>query len=305
MGRSARDSNKVAIIVLNWNGWPDTIECLASLLPLQHADYQIIVVDNGSTDDSVSKIKAWTREKTSITLIETGKNLGYAGGNNVGLRFALARSFDYFWILNNDTVVEPDALHYLVERMRARPDVGLCGPTILYYHDRKRIWALGGAYNKWFAEGRHLENNKSFDRSRIDKYYQLERKVDYLVGASLLVSRAFLQNVGLMCEDYFLFFEELDWAIRARGRYRLALAPQAVVYHKVGASFAKSEGGKQRRFNLTADYYGTRNRLAFTQKYFPYALPALYLSILGYIIDRIRLGAWENAALIAKLAVGK
>jgi len=305
MGQSKDNSVKVAIIVLNWNGWQDTIECLESLLKLNFSDYQIMVVDNGSTDDSAEIIKAWAKDKTSVALIETGKNLGFAGGNNVGLRFALSKSFDYFWILNNDTVVEPDALHYLVERMRVRPDAGICGSTILYYHDRNRIWALGGAYNKWFAEGRHFEINKTFDRSRIDKYQKLERKLDYIVGASMLVSRSFLQDVGLMCEDYFLFFEELDWAMRARGRYRLALAPKAVIYHKVGVSITKSEGGKQRRFNLTADYYGTRNRLAFTRKYFPYALPTLYLSILGYIIDRIRVRAWENAAMIARIAVGK
>ena len=305
MGQLINTSAKVAIIVLNWNGWQDTLECAASLLKIDHPDYHIIIVDNGSSDDSVEKIKDWIKDKPAVTLLETGKNIGFAGGNNVGIRFALSKGFDYFWILNNDTVVEPDALHYMVEEMRVRPDAGICGSTILYYHDRHRIWAMGAAYNKWFAEGRHLEVNKTYDKGRIDKYQKLERKLDYIVGASMLVSRAFLQAVGLMCEDYFLFFEEMDWAMRARGRYRMALAPKAVVYHKVGSSITKSEGGKQRRFNLMADYYATRNRLAFTRKYFPYALPTLYLSILGYIIDRIRVGAWENVALIARIAVGK
>ncbi len=295
----------IYIVVLNWNGWRDTIECLESLLKLTYPNYRIIVVDNGSTDESENKIRGWAKEKyPALIFIETGKNLGYAAGNNAGLRYALSRDdLEYAWVLNNDTTVDPEALTHLLRRMKEKPDAGMCGSTILYYHDRKKIWAQGAAYNKWYAEGRHLNSNKTFDPKRVAQYQKLEGRMDYVVGASILVSRPFLRDVGLMCEDYFLFFEELDWAMRARGRYRLALAPASIVYHKVSVSIEKKEAEgakKKRRFNLVSDTYGTRNRLAFTRKFFPYALPVLYLSILGYIIDRVRVGAWENVGVIVK-----
>lgn len=293
----------IYIVVLNWNGWQDTLECLESLLKLTYQNYRVIVVDNGSVDGSEEKIKTWARNKyPALIFIETGKNLGYAAGNNVGLRYAMSRDdFEYAWLLNNDTTVAPDALTHLVRRMKEQPDAGMCGSTILYYHDRNRIWAQGATYNKWYAEGRHLNFNKTFNPNRMAQYQKLERKMDYIVGASILVSRSFLNDIGLMCEDYFLFFEELDWAMRARGRYRLVLAPESIVYHKVSASIEKAEGTKKKkRFSLIMDMYGTRNRLAFTRKFFPYALPVLYLSILGYILDRIRVGAWENVGVIVR-----
>lgn len=290
---------KVAIVVLNWNGWQDTIECLESLRKLNYPNFNVIVVDNGSTDGSAAKIRE--RAIGRMELIETGKNLGFAGGNNVGLRHALKDDYEYFWLLNNDTVVHPDALLHLVNRLREKTEAGICGSTILFHDKPDKIWAQGGQYNRWYAEGRHIGMMKTFDPGRIASYQKLERKLDYIVGASMLVSRQFLLDIGLMCEDYFIYFEEMDWARRARGRYRLAYAPQSIVYHKVGASIAKSETGNKRRFNLTADYYGTKNRLAFTLKFFPYALPVLYLSILGYMIDRIWTGEWENIRIIAKV----
>jgi GT2 family glycosyltransferase len=191
--------SNVAIIILNWNGWQDTVECLESLQRLTYPNYQVIVVDNGSTDDSMEKIKNWARgeipveskffdydptvkpvqwieydrkmaeaggtreEETEIagvaanrklTLIQTGENLGFSGGNNIGLRYAMARDdFKYFWLLNNDTVCKQDALTQMVNRMlEGDGEIGMCGSTLLLYNEPEKIWALGGAtYNKWFA----------------------------------------------------------------------------------------------------------------------------------------------------------
>ena len=288
----------VAIILVNWNGWQDTIECLASLQKLNYPDFKIFVVDNGSTDGSAARLRE--RRLGRVEVMETGQNLGFAGGNNVGLRKALEGNYQYFWLLNNDTTVDPEALRYLVKRLQEKPGAGICGSTILYYGQPSKIWALGGQYNRWYAEGRHIGINKTFDPQRLAAYQKLERKMDYVVGASMLVTRQFLQDIGLMCEDYFFYFEEMDWSRRSRGRYSLAYAPQSLVYHKVGTSVNKSEE-KPRPFNLTADRYATKNRLTFTLRFFPYALPVLYLSILGYIIDRARLGAWENVGAISQI----
>jgi len=293
---------KVYILVLNWNGWRDTIECLESLLKLEYPNYQIVIIDNGSTDESVSQLSLWKERHPEVVLLETGNNLGYAGGNNFGLRYVLEKGdFDYVWILNNDTVVETKALFYLVQRMQEEPKAGICGSAVLHYERRDVIWALGGIYDKWFAQAFHLMGDQKYDPDYLEKNLtKIEKKMSYVVGASVLVSRKFLEEVGLMAEDYFLFFEEIDWATRARRKFSLILAPRSVVYHKGGASLKRREGKQNGRFSLVFDQYTTRNRLRFTLKFYPYLLPILYLSILGYIIDRIRCGAWENVAVIWK-----
>ena len=292
----------VYTLVLNWNGWQDTVECLESLLKSEYPNNHIIVIDNGSTDDSVLRLREYLKDKNKVTFLETGKNLGYAGGNNFGLRYVLEKdNFDYVWILNNDTVVHPKALTYLVKRMLERPDVGICGSAVLHYDRRDLIWALGGIYDKWFAQSFHLMGDKPYDVDYLKRNLaKLEKKISYVVGASVFVSCRFLKDIGLMGEDYFLFFEEIDWAKRAKGKYNLALAPESIVYHKGGSSLKKREGKRVQHFSLVFDQYNTRNRLLFTLKYFPYLLPILYLSILGYIIDRIRVNAWDSVKVMLK-----
>lgn len=333
---------KVYILILNWNGRQDTIECLECVFRTDYPDYQVIVCDNGSQDGSIEGIKEWASgslgfevpeesplrhfqlapvEKpiacveydraqaesgggdldgdARLILIRTGTNLGFAGGNNVGLRYALARhDFEYVWLLNNDTVVRPDSLGKLVERMSEKSDAGMCGGTLLYYHEPGKVQALGGArYNKWLGSARSLGFLQSagspVDPSRV------ERRMDYVSGACMLVSREFLRDVGLMSEEYFLYFEELDWAVRGRSRYTLAYAPDCVVYHKEGRATGGNSyraGDKSRR----SDYFSIRNRLAVTRKFYPYALPTVYLSLLGVAFNRIRRRQWDRLGMIFK-----
>ncbi|MGK7368687.1 MAG: glycosyltransferase family 2 protein, partial [Candidatus Halalkalibacterium sp. M3_1C_030] len=132
---------KVHIIILNWNGKEDTIECLNSLKALEYPNFEIVVVDNASSDGSVSEIKDKFPE---TTLLESEINRGYAGGNNIGLRYALNHDSDYAWILNNDTVVDKNALGSLVKKMKIDGSIGICGSRLVYYHDRETIQALGG-----------------------------------------------------------------------------------------------------------------------------------------------------------------
>jgi len=298
---------KVYIVVLNWNGWQDTIECLESVLKTNYSNYQVIVVDNGSTDESVEKIKAWVlNQKSPIKLLETKANLGYAGGNNTALRYAMEQGdFAYAWILNNDVVVHPDALMHMVCRMRKDPKIGICGSVILDYNNPVKIHGLGGFYDRWLAQAYCQRGDNVFEPKKVEQYKKTEKKMDYVPGACMLVSKGFVNDIGLMCEDYFLFFEEIDWAVRARGRYSLALALGSIVYHKGSVSIKKKEAEttkKAGRFGLIYDQYITKNRLLFTLKFYPYALPVVYLSILGYILDRLLFREWENAKVIAQMA---
>lgn len=287
----------LAIVVVNWNGYVDTLECLASLEALEYVSNQTIVVDNGSTDGSEGIIR---EAHPDAIVIQAGTNLGFAGGTNIGLKHAIAHGADYIWLLNNDTVVEPTAATHLIARMRQHPRAGMCGSTLVYYHDRERVQALAGAsYNKWLGTTRHI--GQDWPRSRAVDTARVEAQLDYIVAASLLVSREFVEQVGLLSEEYFLYYEELDWATRAKGRYALVYAAESLVYHKEGASTGSSNSSVSNKSKL-ADYYGIRSRLLFTRKFHPEARPAVYFGLLLTIANRILRNQWDRVGMILELA---
>ena len=151
---------KVFIILLNWNGSNHTLECLASLEALTYDHYEIVVVDNASTDDSKKRIR---EAYPDLTLIQSGANLGFAGGSNIGIEYALLRDADFVWLLNNDTVVEPGALGRLVARAQSDPNIGMCGSTLIYYHNRDVVQAYGGGtYNKWLGLTKRLGHGSGY-----------------------------------------------------------------------------------------------------------------------------------------------
>lgn len=329
----------VGIVLLNWNNWQDTIECLESLFCLEYSDVTVVLCDNGSTDGSLEMVRAWAAgnqkarigtalqinhalckkpiitieynrneaekseprefESRRLVLIRNEENLGFAGGNNVGLRYLLKFSrIDYFWVLNNDTVVAPDALQKLVNRMSAVPSAGICGSTILEYWHPERINALGGAlYSRWAGLAWHLGRGRMWKKQYNPE--KVEKRIDYVVGASMLVSRQFLLEVGLMEESYFLYFEELDWVMRARNRFPLLWAPESLVYHKVGGSIGTSSHPAKKSW--VSDFYTLRNRICFTRRYYPYALPTVYFGLVVAILVRMLFGQWRRAAMVVRL----
>jgi hypothetical protein len=242
--------------------------------------------------------QAFTGDETKLTLIANGANLGYAAGNNVGIRYALSKhEIDYVWILNNDTVVAPGALGSIVNHMDMDQRIGICGSKLLYYFQPERYQAAGGGiYNRWLGTVRLLGTNRS-QSEEIDV-----TGMSFVNGAAAMVSRSFLSDIGLMCEDYFLYFEELDWATRARGKYLISFCPESIVFHKEGASLGTSTNSKTR--SDLSDYYGIRNRLLFTRKFFPYALPTVYLGLLVSILNRLQKGQLRRAVMILKVMLG-
>jgi GT2 family glycosyltransferase len=241
--------------------------------------------------------------QTKLVLIQNGENLGFAGGTNVGLRYALCRGdFDYFWILNNDTAVAGDALSRLVERMEESPEAGICGATLLYYHEPEMVQARGGAvYNKWLGTSRHIG---AFARIGGDVARErVERRMSYVVGASMFASRAFLQEVGLLSEEYFLYFEEMDWVARARRKFSLAYAPESLVYHKEGGATGASNCSVWKK-SLISDRYMIQNRIKITRKHWPWALPTVYLGLLWTAINRIRRRQWDRVGLVFRAMIG-
>ena len=255
-----------------------------------------MVVDNASSDGSEAELR---RRHPGLTLLQSGANLGFAGGNNVGLRYALGSGAEYVWLLNNDTLVEPDALTQLVTKMQQEPDLGLCGSTLLYEGQRDTVQALGGAYyNRWLGTVAHIGQHEPWPQKLNEK--QIEGRLSYLIGASTLASRRFLETVGLLQDDYFLYFEELDWAARARGRFRLGYAAKSVVYHKEGSSIGGTDRAKAGK-SYTADLYALKNRVRFTRRFYPYALPTVYLGLLVALANRVRRRQWRRVQLIVRV----
>lgn len=317
-------TDKVYIVITNFTGgWDHLRECLESLLRIEYPAYQIIVVDDYSRDDSIACFTEWAAEQDimvmeffdngiasaadwdapGIILIRSCKNRGFAGANNLALTHILHNyDFSYIWLLNNDTVVTPRALSELIFRLQEDQQAGMCGSTLLYYHDRKTIQALGGAsFNKWTAVGRQICSNQAFS-PEIDRR-KVEQKLDYIHGASMLITGSFLKDIGLMNEEYFIYFEEIDWAIRAKGRYSLAWAPNSIVYHKAGITIG---GGYHMNSvsSLFSDYYYFKNMLLFTRNFFPWAVPFVYLRQFVMLLQKIKGRQWPNARLLLKVMLG-
>lgn len=292
----------IYIVLVNYNGTDDTIECLEALLRLDGPEVRVVVVDNASRDDALGRIAQWAdgppavvpdnavwqklpsarrREPTYaimsaadagsavasqwLTLISSGGNLGFAGGNNIGIRLAMNDpAFTHVWVLNNDTVIEPDALAKLVERGAQDPAIGMTGSTLLYYDAPDTVQAYGASYSPLFGRGSHL--GAETNRQTMPSTASVEDRLAYVVGASLLVTRACLEKAGLMDEGYFLYSEEIDWATRAKKHFRLAWARDSRVYHKEGASIGTSQ---RDRPSDVALHYLTSSSLRFTMRYHP------------------------------------
>ncbi len=307
---------RVAVLLLNYDQSGDTIACLKSLLKLDYPTFQIVVGDNSPTNEPIATIKDWAQREPSLkgslkqcsedeiealgdqklTLIQLRANNGYAAGNNVGLKFILRNpAGEFVWLLNPDTTVDPGALSALVDQAEANPRAGLIG-SLVCYHDRPTIVqaAGGGVYNRWFGLSRHLADGQnaaaSFDHDLVGQ------QLDYIYGTSMLITRQFLETVGFLSPEYFLYHEEIDLALRAHHRFQLDWAPNSRVYHRHGRSVSPNSDQKSR----VADYYEARGRILLTAKFFPFYLPTVYLGLVGSFVKRVRRGQFDRAGLIIR-----
>lgn len=237
----------VSIIVLNWNNHEDTHECIISLSNLEYENKKIIVVDNGSTDGSVEKLES---AGLRCRIIKCKENLGYAGGNNIGIKDALERNSEFIWLLNNDTVVEPDALNYLIAAALESPSAACVGSKILYYDDRDTIWFAGATVDWKNGNSPHTGYGE-----RNDKRYEGNLVVERLTGCSMLIRASVAKTIGILKESYFLYVEDVEWCLRARkNKYNCIVANNSIVYHKIHRS-------TQNNWRHMFSYYNTRNFL--------------------------------------------
>ena len=249
-------SPQITILILNWNGLKDTIECLESLQKQKYPNYEVIVVDNASKGNDVAVLKE--KFGNFIRVIQNTSNLGFAEGNNVGIRTVLHEAKSrYIMFLNNDTVVEPDFLTNLVHRAEGDQTIGMVGPEIHYYDDRTKIHSRGGIislYTGYRFVGGSEHKPPYDDDSRFT--------VRYYSGSAFLISCEVVRKVGLFDPQYFYYAEDVDLGYRvSQAGYRVVCEPSAHIYHKE----AQSVGGNIRN-PLTA-YYETRNALLVVRKH--------------------------------------
>lgn len=242
--------SNLATIVLNWNNKEDTKRCLQSL---QGISTDVIIVDNGSTDGSQELFR---EEFPDHVLLETGHNLGYAGGNNVGLSYALKQKYEYVFILNNDTVVDSHIIGAFLDGFEKYPDAGILGGKILMMDEPNKLDHFGGNWNN-----RKMEFDFYGWRENDNGQFETSVELDYVCGAGVMIKREVLEKVGLFDPRFFLFWEEADFCFRARkAGYEVRTCPEAKLWHKVSASFV---GGKPH-----ASYFAHRNRLLWIERNF-------------------------------------
>jgi GT2 family glycosyltransferase len=265
---------KVFIIILNWNGLQDTLDCLESVFKLDYENFEVVIVDNGSTDDSGKVIK---NKYPMVRLILNGENLGYAMGNNVGIRHAFGHGAQYIWLLNNDTTVQVDALENMVMEAEQDPKIGIAGSKIYYYDSLKKIWFTGAKID-W---SRGVSSHIGMDETDNGQYDHV-KEIDRVTGCSMLVKKHVCDSVGLFDEKFFLYVEEVDWCVRARKvGFKCILVPSSIVYHK-GSSSVSRIGN----WNKVFHYYNTRNFLYMIKKSFSF--PTREILLLCLILRKLK-----------------
>lgn len=325
----------VGVILVNWRGWRDTLLALETLFGGDYKNFVAVVVDNDSGDDSVEHILAWARGHQAaeipdhlngqvrvrsgkcaiahafmhereltpasmtarLTVIQATRNGGFAAGNNLALKYLLKQgTYDYFWFLNNDAYPAPDALSHLVTRAEAAPDIGMVGSTLIYAGYPDTIQALGGAeYQPATGRAFHIGDELSLARLSGVNTPEIEQRMDYIVGASMLVSTRFIKEVGLMEEGYFLYYEEIDWAQRGKPDFRLGYAKHSMVYHKAGGSTQASS-----RSSALAAYFIARNRLLFTRRFYPEYAFSVWRAVLLDALRHVAKARWPEARGFAR-----
>jgi GT2 family glycosyltransferase len=242
---------EIAVILVNWNGYSYTRACLASLEKVEVPKFQVILVDNASATREGLKLK---EEFPHLHLIENTENRGFTGGNNAGLRYALDEGFQQFLLLNNDTIVNPSFLQEMQSTLVQHPGCGVVQPLILFLDDPTKIWSAGGKWNSFLGNAQTLG-----DRVPVSSFQMDKTKLDWVTGCCMLLSKEVICTVGLLDEQYFAYFEDVEWSLRIRNAgYSLKLAPKAVIYHEAGAASKKKH--EEGTLSASVFYYHVRNQ---------------------------------------------
>lgn len=288
----------VAIVLVNWNGYELTRACIHSLQKVTYRNFSVILVDNGSVDQSGKRLHS---EFEDIVYLQNNQNEGFTGGNNRGINHALKEDFDYILLLNNDTVVAPGFLEPMVSFLERNPNYGAAQPKILFEANRDTLWNAGGGYFKG------LEMTWSVGIGRKDRgQFNREKDVPWITGCCFLAKASCIKQVGLLDTGYFAYYEDVDWSFRMRKNgFRLRYIPAAVIYHVAGASSVSKEKNREGTVHPIVHYYRIRNHLFLIRSHahwlsFTFSLLYQTLKNLGFLSFFIVKGRTQKARAVWK-----
>lgn len=278
--------NCVAIVLLNWNGWKDTLECIKSLRKIRYENAKIIVVDNGSTDVSVEMIK---QHAPDVLLLQSPENLGFGGGCNIGIRHALKQNNDFVWLLNNDTVVDPYALNHMIETYFEYDDIGIVGSITYDFIEKDKVYIKTDKVQRWgggrvnYFLGKTSANTRESDIANIG----------FVTGCSSLIHKDIFDRVGLLDEDIFLYWDDVDFSKRVmNANYQLKVSLHSKVYHKLSASSGK--------FSETSMYHNSRSSVIFFYKHSKFPLIPVIIGFAGRLSRLAGKRQWRMMKVVAK-----
>ena len=276
----SNEAPTVWCVIVNWNGWPDTLDCLASLRTQTYPNLTTVVVDNGSTNDSVARIRSAFPE---VKVIETGKNLGFSGGSNAGILDALGADAEFIWLLNNDTICPPDTLEKLVRRAMADPQAGLVGSVLMYAHDPTQVQAWGGGkVQPWIGYVTHFTSPVEFGRNC------------YITFASVLCRSEVFREVGLLYEGFFMYCDDSDFCLRVhKTHWTTVIAEDTAILHKEGAS----SKGSEKPLMTTVVTVSTLRFIRRNSRWAAIGMPVFVMLRLG---KRLVRGEWRGIKAVCK-----
>lgn len=269
--------SKVTVIVLNWNGWADTLQCLASLYSLSTPAPNILLIDNHSTDGSVERIKQAYPE---LEILVTSENLGFGGGCNVGIRVALARSSDYIWLINSDATVEPKTLAAMLHQAESNPQLGAVGSVIYEWGSTEliQLWG-GGRFNPWLGRSEPLRS---------------PGELAFVSGASMLLRSSALREIGMFDEQtFFMYWEDTDLGFRLRRHgWQLATAEESRVWHRGSGSLGQG--------NPKIDEYFVCSAIRFFRRHTPLPILPTISLLASLLAKRFLMGQWHRVRAVLR-----
>jgi GT2 family glycosyltransferase len=301
-----RKKQKTYIIIVNFGTPGHTIECLESVSENNHQHFQVVVVDVSNINKSVEIISKWIEEKKDdrFVLIEERENKGFAFANNIGIKYSLRQDdFGFLWVLNNDTVIPKNSLEELIkcyERKKEKGKIGFIGSKIMDYEKKKLIQNVGGTFNKWTGYsvliGMGENDTGQFDNKQL--------KIDYVIGASMFCHSSLIQEIGLMPDDYFLYYEDIDWCITAqKAGFENLTCTKSLVFHKqgisTGAKLLTNDNHLKNKKYLYLSY------LKFYKRHYKLFLPVAYFILIKQMAGKIFHNKFNEAKLIMKVMFTK
>lgn len=298
--------HKIYIIIINYGTWKDTLECLNSIAENNYSNYKVIIVDVANLGGSLDHLSEWANAnaKEKYHIMPLDDNKGFAAANNAGIQFALRQNdCEFIWLLNNDTSITKTSISELLEcygsHSRRNRKIAFVGSKLMDYQNRNRIQSVGGSFNPWSGYSIFLGEGEE-DSGQYDEKCS---NVDYILGAAMFFHKSVIDEIGLMPEEYFIYYEDIDWCISARKKgYSIIVCPRSTIYHKQGVSTGNIYAEK--KYNPDTVKYLYCNYLKLYKKHYKALMPVAYFILMKQLLGKLYHRNIGEAKIIFKAILG-